>query len=353
MGSVENQREVPRLEQPPTTGGSYVIPQLEGEVISIPGSKSVFRILTSAVQTDDTISVFSSGGALADAPGFHHHNEAHDVFIVTKGFVKLWNGDKCKIMGPGDFAYVPPGIIHNPQLLGPSTETFGLITPASWIDFFRHVSEPYGGIHYPEGDDRNLASILIPKVMAAKGRFDVHFHPHHVGAAVSEWDADDEKLPDGCSPYYLRANTGPRWLLGGVLVRPMAATRQTGGRFAVASVEGSSRLEAGNPFARGVTFPKTHHCLAVLEGVLVVEVEGAKAVEVREGETVFVAAGERFALRFGSKFVRTWSFTSGDGVEAVVMGAGKLLKGVVLPDEADEVDEERLKSVCEGLGVLL
>lgn len=107
MGSVDH-KELPRLEQPPPAGGSYVIPQLEGEMLSIPGSKSVFRILTSALQTDDTISVFTSGGALADAPGFHHHNEAHDVFIVTKGFVKLWNGDKCKILGPGDFAYVPP-----------------------------------------------------------------------------------------------------------------------------------------------------------------------------------------------------------------------------------------------------
>lgn len=99
---------VPRLSEPPTDGSSYVIPQLEGELISIPGSKSVFRILASAIQTKGALSVFSSGSVLADAPGFHHHNEAHDVFLVTKGFLKLWNGDKCKILGPGDFASVPP-----------------------------------------------------------------------------------------------------------------------------------------------------------------------------------------------------------------------------------------------------
>lgn len=100
--------EIPRLNEPPKEGGNYVIPQYEGEVMSIPGSKSVFRVLTSALQSDDTISVFTNGGALADAPGFHHHNEAHDIFMVTKGFVKLYNGDKCKILGPGDFASVPP-----------------------------------------------------------------------------------------------------------------------------------------------------------------------------------------------------------------------------------------------------
>lgn len=99
---------IPRLDEPPQDGGSYIIPQLGGELISIPGSKSAFRILASAKQTDGAMSVFSSGSVLADAPGFHHHNEAHDVFLVTKGFMKLWNGDRCKILGPGDFASVPP-----------------------------------------------------------------------------------------------------------------------------------------------------------------------------------------------------------------------------------------------------
>ncbi|EKG10157.1 Cupin RmlC-type, partial [Macrophomina phaseolina MS6] len=244
------------------------------------------------------------------------------------------------------------GVIHNPQYLGPSTEIFGLITPAHWIDFFRYVSEPYAGIHYPEHDDRNLASILIPKVMAAKGAYDVHFHPHHVGAPVSDWDADDERLPEASQPYYLKHNTGPRWILGGVLARPFATTRQTERRFAIASLEGSKRHEASNPFARGVVFPKTHHCLAVVEGALLVEVEGAAPVRATEGETVFVAAGERFKLKFASKFARVWSFTSGDGIEAVVIRAGRELKGVVLPDEVVEVDEAVLKKAYEKLGVL-
>lgn len=93
---------------PPSNGKAYVIPQLEGEMLSIPGSKGVFRILTSAIQTDDAMSVFTTGAVLADAPGFHHHNEAHDVFLVTKGYMKLWNGDRCRILGPGDFASIPP-----------------------------------------------------------------------------------------------------------------------------------------------------------------------------------------------------------------------------------------------------
>lgn len=98
---------LPRVSLPPKEGGSYIVPQLEGEIISIPGSKSVFRILTSELQ-NGKFSVFAMEGALADAPGFHHHNEAHDIFMVTKGYLKVWNGDQCRILGPGDFASVPP-----------------------------------------------------------------------------------------------------------------------------------------------------------------------------------------------------------------------------------------------------
>lgn len=99
---------VPVYSIPPEGRTSYIIDQLEGERITIPGSKGAFRILASSKQTNGGIAVFSSGAVLSDAPGFHWHEEAHDVFLVTKGFLKLWNGDKCRIMGPGDFAYVPP-----------------------------------------------------------------------------------------------------------------------------------------------------------------------------------------------------------------------------------------------------
>lgn len=99
---------VPVCGTPPNERTTYIIDQLEGERVTIPGSKGVFRILASSKQTDGGIAVFSSGAVLSDAPGFHYHKEAHDVFLVTKGSLKLWSGDKCRILGPGDFAYVPP-----------------------------------------------------------------------------------------------------------------------------------------------------------------------------------------------------------------------------------------------------
>lgn len=111
---------LPLLDTPPAQkGASYIIDQLEGERLTIPGSKGAFRILASSGQTQGGIAVFSSGAVLSDAPGFHWHTEAHDIFLVTKGYLRLWNGDKCKVLGPGDFAYVPPvsiGLLLLPRM---------------------------------------------------------------------------------------------------------------------------------------------------------------------------------------------------------------------------------------------
>lgn len=99
---------VPRLEQPIGEAAPYIIPAYGGERLLIPGTKSTIRILASAKESGKLISVFHMDGVTGDAPGFHYHNEAHDVFLCTKGKMKVWAGDQCRILNPGDFCAVPP-----------------------------------------------------------------------------------------------------------------------------------------------------------------------------------------------------------------------------------------------------
>ncbi|KNG89379.1 hypothetical protein ANOM_001872 [Aspergillus nomiae NRRL 13137] len=333
---------------PPPERVPYAIPQLEGERISIPGSKGVFRILASSKQTNGLMAVFQSGAVLSDAPGFHYHNHAHDVFLVTKGYLKLWNGDRCRIMGPGDFAYAPPTVVHNPETLGPHTELYGLITPGDWVDFFRHVSEPYEGLLVPESDDRDLKSLLIPKVMAAKEKFDVVFQPNYQPPDLGDWTKDDERLPDSSQPFYLRANTGPRWMLGGVMSRPFITTTQSNGVCAISSIESSNQYSP-SLLSEYMTFHDVDHCLCIQEGTLIVRLKGLPDAVFREGETVVIPAGQTFALAFGSKYVRVWSFTDGDGIESLVHRLGTPFEGVVLPDRELEWDSAQVGSVAKGL----
>lgn len=354
---------------PPASRTTYILDQLEGERLTLPGSKGVFRILASSRQTNGRIAVFTSGAVLSDAPGFHWHQEAHDVFLVTKGFLKLWNGDKCRILGPGDFAYVPPvrlsllrrrysiytmqRVIHNPELLGPHTETFGLVAPGDWVDFFRYVGETYDGVVVPEKDNRDLKSMLIPKLMASKDRYDVHFERDYHPPDVGLWEDSENQIPASGQPYFLRANTGPRWILGGVMSRPFIHAEQTGGRFAISSIESSNIYSATQrSLARWLTFPAVDHCFCVQEGLLRVRLQSGEVWnEVREGQTLVVAAGETFSIDFGSRFVRVWSFTNGSGVEELIRQAGENHNGFVIPDVPVTVDDSRFLTVCQNLNI--
>lgn len=238
-------------------------------------------------------------------------------------------------------------------MLGPHTELFGLITPGDWVDFFRYVSEPYEGLLVPENDDRDLKALLIPKVMAAKGKFDVVFAPDYKPPELGEWTADDEKLPEGTDHegYFLRANTGPRWILGGVMSRPFVTTTQSGGVCAISSIE-SSMMYTPGLVSRYMTFRNVDHCLCVQEGILVVRLKGADGDSVfREGETVVIPAGQGFALRFASRYVRVWSFSDGDGLEMLVQRLGRTFEGVVLPDREVEWEQGNVERVAEELKV--
>lgn len=240
-------------------------------------------------------------------------------------------------------------------MLGPHTEIYGLITPGDWVDFFRHVSEPYEGLLVPETDNRDLKSILIPKVMAAKEKFDVVFQPHYQPPALSEWVAgEDEGLPASSLPFFLRANTGPRWMLGGVMSRPFVTTQQSNGVCAISSIE-SSQSYGGSLFSGFMAFDKVDHCLCVQEGTLVVRLKDSSSSSsvFREGETVVIPAGQSFALDFASRYVRVWSFTDGDGIETLVHRLGQPFDGVVLPDQALDWDSTRTAGIAASLGVHL
>ncbi|KAK4236092.1 putative cupin domain-protein [Achaetomium macrosporum] len=287
-------RIIPILSTPPDARTSHIVDQLESEHISIPGSKVVFPILASAKQTNGGIVVFTSG--------------AHDIFLVAKGNLKLWNGDKCRVMGPGDFAYVPPKARHNPKMVGPHTEILRLTAPDDWVDFFRRH--------------------IVPKVTAAKDRFDVHF-----------------------------VFRGGRGEGGGGISRPFITAAHCGGRFAISSIERSNTYQDDRKRTLGerwLTFPTVDHCLVIFERLLKVRLKGRDEwTAVREGQTLTIAAGQTFALEFASCYVRAISLTNGRRMEELIQTAGSSFAGFVFPDEPVSWDEARRQEDPEEIGVQL
>lgn len=248
-------------------------------------------------------------------------------------------------------------MIHNPELLGPHSEMLGLVAPGDWIDFFRYIGEPYNGLIVPETDSRNLVSLLIPKLMAAKDRFDVHFEREYTPPAVGDWLDTENTLPPPLEPYFLRANTGPKWMLGGVMSRPFINASQCADKFAISSIESSGKYPGAaevSPFGRWVTFPTVDHCFCVQEGLLRVRLRGEEGVnDVREGQTIVIAAGQAFSLEFASRYVRAITFTNGAGIENLIHTAGEPYANAVLPEEAPAFDEDKLRTVAGELGVTI
>ena len=86
----------------------YVISAQDGEIIYIPLSKSATRLLITGKETENAFAVVGSGGSQGDPIGFHYHRDAHDVFLCLEGNVNIWADEKCRTLGEGDFASVPP-----------------------------------------------------------------------------------------------------------------------------------------------------------------------------------------------------------------------------------------------------
>ncbi|KAJ5021247.1 hypothetical protein PSV08DRAFT_375076 [Bipolaris maydis] len=244
-------------------------------------------------QTNGGIAVFTSGAVLSDAPGFHWHHESQNVFLK---------------------------VIHNPELLGPHTETFDLAAPGDWVNFFLYVGETYGGVIVPDDDNRNLKSTLIPKLMAFKDRFDVRFKRDYQAPELGSWADSENQLPTPEQAYFLQANKSPRWILGGVLSRPFIHAEQTGEKFAILSIESSNFCDVlQQALSCWLTLSGVDYCFCVQEGLL-------------RGRPLVLAAGETFSLNFGSQYVRVWSFTNGRGIEELIKQAGERYDGFVIPD---------------------
>ncbi|KAJ6276644.1 hypothetical protein J3E71DRAFT_365375 [Bipolaris maydis] len=292
-----------------------MLDQLEGEHHTLPGSKGVFRILASSKQTNGGIAVFTSGAVLSDAPGFHWHHESQNVFLK---------------------------VIHNPELLGPHTETFGLTAPGDWVDFFRYVGETYGGVIVPENDNRDLKSMLIPKFMASKDRFDVR-----------SWEDSENQLPAPEQAHFLRANTSPRWISGGVLSRPFIHAEHTVGIFAILSIESSNVCDVlQQALSCRLTFSGVDYCFYFQEGLLRVQLQSSNGWnKVRKGQTLVLAAGETVSLNFGSRYVRVWSFTNGPGIEELIKQAGERYDGFVIPDVPVTADGHAILTACQKLKI--
>lgn len=222
------------------------------------------------------------------------------------------------------------------------------MAPGDWVDFFRFSGLEFDGLVLPENSQRDEEK-LMAMMVAAKDKFDVHYAHDFKPAELSDWLETENKLGEPFQPYFLRSNTGPRWMAGGVLSRPFILASQNGERFAISSIESSSAYKA-SIFKSYIKFATVDHCLFVVEGKLKVELEGSSGENVlHDGETVVISADQGFKLGFASPFVKIFSVANGRGIETLIQDAGKPFDGLVLPDAVEVLDSKKLARVAKEI----
>lgn len=216
----------------------------------------------------------------------------------------------------------------------------GLIMPGGWEEFFRFIGEPYSGPLWPLDDQRNVFEVLIPKLKAAAEQFDMVPCPQHKQFGPSPWQEDENRLPGALEPYFLKNASGPGYLCGGMVCRPLITTAESNGKFVIGTIEGSSHHHDSDLFAndRRLKFQSTHHAFHVVEGVVEFGPGSSPPAFLHAGELVYVPSGTELGIRFRSRYAKMYAFSSGKGVVELLCNIGETYTAPVPPEKAKDVD---------------
>lgn len=337
---------LPRNLPPYEPGKAYTLKSMEGEIIYIPCSNSALRLLVTGKETEGAFAIVGTGGGQSAPIGFHFHREAHDIFLCLKGSVNVWAEDTCRTIGPGDLASVPPGTVHQYQVLGDHTEFIGLIIPGGWEEFFRFIGEPYAGPMWPLEDKRNPFEVLIPKLKLAAEKFDMVPQPQLNQSACQPqpWTGKENVLPGKLAPYYLQANKGPKYLVEGVVVKPMVTTKESGNKFAIGSFEGSS-LHSNAVLGSKASFADVHHALHIVDGEVRITVDGASTT-LKAFETIYIPKGSVFSITIVSRYARVYTFANGGGILELLVSLGENYDFSMLPEKESSSSKDKLLSAA-------
>jgi len=117
------------LRELPGEAVPYSLADGEGRAHLLLGQ--VGRALAGAEETGNAMSVMTALGP-ADRPiPMHYHEKEHDFFLCVRGRIQVWADGASRILGPGDIASVPAGVVHAYQFHSHYSQFMGPIAPAS------------------------------------------------------------------------------------------------------------------------------------------------------------------------------------------------------------------------------
>ncbi|MGQ5637682.1 MULTISPECIES: quercetin 2,3-dioxygenase [unclassified Streptomyces] len=169
-----------RSHIPPQPGKPYFIEKGQGDRAHLFGD--LFTIYAGGEQTENTFNFFTCEGPKGDIIPAHSHPETYEVFYVTQGAVRLFvedlQGEQYeKLLGPGDFGFVPKNCPHAYRMERHHTQIAGVAAgPGGTFErFFENLGTPTDELTLP-------ARLFVPapeRFATVPAEYDVRFLPGH------------------------------------------------------------------------------------------------------------------------------------------------------------------------------
>ena len=109
--------------------------------------RTLLRQLTTTIigtqESGGKFSIVMLEGPADDRPiPAHYHNQEDEFFYVLEGRLRVWVGDRTRVLYPGDSAFLPATVPHSFRMEGTYTKFMGLNSPGGFETFFDVVGVP-------------------------------------------------------------------------------------------------------------------------------------------------------------------------------------------------------------------
>jgi len=111
---------------------------------------SRYSVLAGAEDTGGALCVIEMEAPPAGAPPMHRHEADGEGFLVLAGGMDVVVEGEVTPLGPGDFAWVPPGLVHSFVPAAGGVRALVLTAPGGFERFVRAAGAPTAATGLPE-----------------------------------------------------------------------------------------------------------------------------------------------------------------------------------------------------------
>jgi quercetin dioxygenase-like cupin family protein len=123
-------------------------------------------VKASGAETGGALSQLEIDDPIGTAPPLHIHHGEDETFYVLEGTVTVFAGEDRIDLGPGDYGFVPRGVVHAYLVTSERARMLVTFSPSGFEEVFMRFGEPAGDGPAPEDavmpPPVELARLLAP-----------------------------------------------------------------------------------------------------------------------------------------------------------------------------------------------